>query len=356
MKKNKLAFFLIIGMCVMMLGGCKNKEEAVIAAVEEEGIFGLTESEQKMYAEYAAGALMKYNAGTDMRILEGQTLINQEAKEQAEREQAAKREQAAAEYEANKKNNSNKNDESNSSNGSSGSSGGSGISYISDMAQATGMNAFSIIYDGYEITDSYPNSGDDMLMAMDATSGKLLMVTKYKVTNISGQAENFDMFSKQGKFRLDLNGKRYKSQYTLLLDDLSMYKGNLDAGETMEGVLIFEIPETEASNIDEMILSITVDGESNSMQLRGGSSVMWTKNAEPIAGETELNSEQENLDNVLNSEDTNTERNDGSIEDSAYNDLAEEYLNAVEAENAESGNSDDFNTSGNVTVVGSNRN
>ena len=353
MKKNKLASFLMIGMCAMMLGGCNNKEEAVVAAVEEEGIFGLTESEQKMYAEYAAGALMKYNAGTDMRILEGQTLINQEAKEQAAREQAAKREQAAAEYEANIKDNSSKN---NASGSSSGSSEGSGISYISDMAQATGMNAFSIIYDGYEITDSYPNSGDDMLMAMDATSGKLLMVTKYKVTNISGQTENFDMFSKQGKFRLDLNGKRYKSQYTLLLDDLSMYKGNLDAGETMEGVLIFEIPEAEASNVNDMVLSITVDGESNSMQLRGGSSVMWTENAEPIEVETELNSEQENLDNVLNSEDMNTESNDGSIEDSAYNDLAEEYLNAVEAENAESSNSDDFDTSGNVTVVGSNRN
>lgn len=355
MKKNKLASFLIIGMCAMMLGGCNNKEEAAVAAVEEEDIFGLTESEQKMYAEYAAGALMKYNAGTNMRILEGQTLINQEAKEQAEREQAARREQLAAEYEANEKNNSNKNDASSSSNGSAGSSEGSGISYISDMAQATGMNAFSIIYDGYEITDSYPNSGDDMLMAMDATSGKLLMVTKYKVTNISGQTENFDMFSKQGKFRLDLNGKRYKSQYTLLLDDLSMYKGNLDAGETMEGVLIFEIPESEASNINEMILSITVDGESNSMQLRDGS-VMWTENAEPIGDETELDSEQENFDNVLNSEDMNTESNDGSIEDSAYNDLAEEYLNAIEAENAELGNSGDFNTSGNVTVVGSYRN
>ena len=356
MKKSKLASFFIIGLISTMLIGCSKKEEEMVAVVEneEENIFGLTESEQKMYAEYAAGALMKYNAGTDMRILEGQVLINQEAKEKAAREQAAKREQAAAEYEADKKNNNNKNDVSSSSDGSSGISEGSGISYISDMAQATGMNAFSIIYDGYEITDSYPNSGDDMLMAMDATSGKLLMVTKYKVTNISGQTENFDMFSKQGKFRLDLNGKRYKSQYTLLLDDLSMYKGNLDAGETMEGVLIFEIPETEASNINEIVLSITVDGNTNSMQLSGGSSVMWTERAEQIEAETELNSEEESLDNTLNSEDVDIE--DESIGDSEYNDLAEEYLNAIEAENAGLSNSDGSNTSGNVTVVESNRN
>ena len=343
-----------------MFVGCGKKEEEVVAVVEneEENIFGLTESEQKMYAEYAAGALMKYNAGTDMRILEGQTLINQEAKEQAEREQAARREQAAAEYEANKKNNSNKNDVSGSSNGLSGSNEESSISYISDMSAATGTDAFSIIYDGYEITDTYPNSGADMLMAIDATSGKLLMVTKYKVTNISGQTENFDMFSKQAKFKLNLNGKNYKSQYTLLLDDLSMYKGELDAGETMEGVLIFEIPEAEASNINDMVLSITIDGDVNSMQLRGGSSVMWTEEAEPIEMETELNSEQEELDNTLNSEDMNLESDNENIEDSEYNDLAEEYLNAIEAENAGLSYSNDSSngSSGNVTVVGSNRN
>ena len=47
---------------------------------------------------------------------------------------------------------------------------------------------------------------------------------------------------------------------------------------------------------------------------------------------------------------------DESIEDSEYNDLAEEYLNAIEAENAGLSNSDGSNTSGNVTVVESNRN
>ena len=359
MKKNKLISFFLIGMCAMMLGGC-NKEEtqnAVEVQTEEEDMFGLTENEQKVYAEYAAGVLMKYNAGTDMRILEGQTLIDQEAKEQAEKEQAAKREQAAAEYEANKKND-NKNNVSHSSNGSLGSNGESGISYISDMSEATGTEAFSVIYDGYEITDSYPNSGNDILMAMDASTGKYLLVTKYKVTNISGQTENFDMFSKKAKFRLSLNGKRYKSQYTLLLDDLSMFKGDIEAGETIDTVLIFEIPETEASSINDMILSVTVDEKSGSMQLSGGSSVMWTENVEPIESEAELEAEQKNDNNDLNTEEINLENNDEDINDSEYNDLAEEYLNAIEIENAELDNSDNNTdkSGGNVTVVGSNRN
>lgn len=362
MKKKKLASFLLICMFSAMLIGC-NKDETEVTVeteTEEENMFGLTESEQKMYAEYAAGALMKYNAGTNMRVLEGQTLINQEAKEQAAKEQAEKRPQAAAEYEANKS--SSKNESQSSGDGSSSSGGGTGISYISDMSVAAGTNAFSIIYDGYEITDSYPDSGDDIFMAMDARDGKLLLVTKYKVTNISGQTENFDMFSKQAKFRLSLNGERYKSQYTLLLDDLSMYKGDIDAGETIDTVLIFEIPETAASNINDMVLSITVDNEVSSMQLQGGSGVSWTTtDVEEVTDEDEIGSVQENTETSSEGEGVDQESNDANTEDTEYNDLAEEYMEALEAESAgntyssnSSGTSD--STDGNVTVVGSKRN
>ena len=69
----------------------------------EPEIQNLTDEEQKMYAEYAAGVLMKYNAGSNNRVLKGQKLIQVEAKEEAQAQQAARREQLAAEYEANKK-------------------------------------------------------------------------------------------------------------------------------------------------------------------------------------------------------------------------------------------------------------
>ena len=286
MEKNKLQILLIVCTVSIMLIGCSKKETEVVVSIEteEENMFGLTEGEQKMYAEYAAGVLMKYNAGSNMRVLEGQKLINQEMKEQAAREQEERRQQLAAEYEANKKNNSDKNE--NSTTG--GSSTGNSVSYISDMSVATGTNTFSIIYDGYEITDTYPNSGDDLFMAMDARDGKVFLVTKFAVTNISGQTENFNMFSKQGKFRLNINGEHYKSQYTLLLDDLSMYKGDVEAGETINTVLIFEVPEDAVSNVGDMTLSITIDGATSSMQLRGGTTVMWTETAEEVGAVEEI--------------------------------------------------------------------
>lgn len=327
MSRNKLAPFLIICMCSAMLVGCNKEEEEIVAETvietEEENMFGLTESEQKMYAEYAAGVLMKYNAGSNMRILEGQTLAKQEAKEEAAREQAARREQLAAEYEANKSQ-SNKTDNQTSGSNSSGSSQGSSVSYISDMAVATGMNLFTITYSGYEIADTYPSSGEDALLAIDAGQGKSLLITKFLVSNISGQTENFDMFSKQPKFKVNLNGANYKSQYTLLLDDLSMYKGDIEAGAIVDTVLVFEIPESVASNIGDMVLSVTTEDGTSSMQLRGGS-VTQTETAEPAV--------QESMDNSEDSEQTETGSEDTE----------------PESEN-ESGEG------GNVTVVGSDSN
>ena len=108
MKKNILFSFVSVCMLATVLTACGKKEEVVetIEQVEEVNMFGLTDEEQKLYAEYAAGVLMKYNAGTNNRVLEGQKLIQAEAKETAQREQAARREQLAAEYEANKQSDS----------------------------------------------------------------------------------------------------------------------------------------------------------------------------------------------------------------------------------------------------------
>lgn len=332
MKNSKLISFLTICMFAAMLTGC-NKEEKEMAAEpvveEEKNMFGLTDSEQKMYAEYAAGVLMKYNAGSNMRVLEGQTLVYQEEKEEAAREQAARREQLAAEYASNK-NQSSKKENQSSTNSSSGASQESNVSYISDMSAVTGTSAFTITYTGYEVADSYPASGEDILLAIDAGQGKVLLLTKFSVSNISGQTENFDMFSKQAKFKINLNGTSYKSQYTLLLDDLSMYIGDIDAKTSVETVLVFEIPESEASSIGEMTLNVTTTDGTGNMQLRGGT-VSRTETAQSVESEME---------------DTN---------DSEENDLMEEEFDITETED-EIEDEAESDESGNVTVVGSNSN
>lgn len=331
------------------LTACDKKDEAVevAEATEEVNMFGLTAEEQKMYAEYAAGVLMKYNAGTNMRVLEGQKLIYTEEKEEAKRQQELRREQLAQEYQSNKDTPSSSGNSS--STGSEGSGEATGVSYISDMATASGMNNFSISYLGCEITESYPNDGDDIFMAMDATKGKVLLVAKFAVTNKSGETQNFNMFSNKGKFKLKLNGESYKSQYTLLLDDLSMYKGDIAAGETIETVLVFEIPQDQAQNTNSMELVITMGGSSSYMDLSGGISASTAFN--DVEGQTDV--EIESSEN----EEIDIENVEEESEDEMQSDLAQEYMEALEAMESDAINEGTVNSSsGNVTVVGSNRN
>lgn len=323
MRKKRIFSFLIIYMSAVFAAGCQGKAEteevAAAAETEEENMFGLTQAEQKIYAEYAAGVLMKYNAGTNMRVMEGQRLVQAEEAQQAEKEKEEKREQLAEAYQNGKENISDK--ESGQTSGLASNGSNTGDQTVSDVAAAVGMDIFSVRYTGYELTDSYPHNGEDLYFAMDATSGKKLLVLKFEVTNNSDQVGNFDMFSKQAKFKVKVNEKTYKSQYTLLLNDLSMYSGELEPAALAETVLIFEIPE-EVEVIDAMELSITASDKNSKMLLIGNYSEPAEKETEEAVAET--------AEEAIENDAEEPEEEEGIIRDNSN--LASEYMEALEAE------------------------
>lgn len=251
--------------CATIMTACQKKDNSELSTQDaDSNMFGLTEEEQNVYTHYAAGVLMKYNADTNMRVLEGNALTLQEAKEEKEKEQALRREQLKQEYEAKQ---NQQTDSSQSEGNVSGGFGEETTPYITDMAEATGTDAFTIQYDGYETAYSYPESGEDAILAIDATPGNVLLVTKFKVTNTSSETAFFDMFAKQPKFRITINGEVYKVQYTLLLNDLSMYAGEINGGETVDTILIFEVPEMDPAFFNDMELKITTGDEVRIMKL-----------------------------------------------------------------------------------------
>jgi len=151
MKNRKISLMLLFSFALTLTGcnkeeNIQNQNQVVVTETPEEideTGFGITLEEQRMCAEYAAGVLMKYNAGSNMRVLEGMKLQNMEAKEQAQKAQEEKREQLAAEYQANKKESSEEKSNKDNSLGNSSSDSAAAISYISDMSVATGTDAFS---------------------------------------------------------------------------------------------------------------------------------------------------------------------------------------------------------------------
>ncbi len=221
----------------------------------------LTEEQTALVTEYAAGLLLKYDSeydGDDSLLDDEELAKNEELEAQIrERERAAKA--AAEDYlakQANAKKDKNK-DKKDSSENSDGDQAKSEPSEqtIDDLAGFYGMDGFDITYKGYSLSYSYPDSGEDMLMAMDATAGNQLCVLKYDVTNNSGSDATFDMFYRSPNFYLSVNGEpKVHQQYTLLLDDMAASNDVFAAGETQERVLIFEISDS-VSGVDSMTLS-----------------------------------------------------------------------------------------------------
>ncbi len=220
----------------------------------------LTEEETQLVTEYAAGLLLEHdiNSSGD-NLLDEEELAKGEALE-AEKRQRDRDAKAAAEDYLAKKANAGKDkkekDKAGDENAPDESSKAeSSNQTVNDLASFYGMDAFSISYKDYVLTDSYPESGEDMLMAMDATPGSTLCVLKFDVTNISGSDATFDMFYRSPNFYLKVNGMdQVHQQYTLLLDDMAAGNDLFAAGSTEERVLIFEVSDS-VTDVESMSLT-----------------------------------------------------------------------------------------------------
>lgn len=233
----------------------------------------LDEEQTALVTEYAAGLILKYDPLTpETSLLDDEELAKQ-AQEEALKRQREREAKAAAEDYLAKKANASKNKEEEKkgeeSDKESSKKKEDSEQAVGDLAQFYGMNDFSISYTGYELTDSYPTSGSDLLMAMDATEGKTLCVLKFSVTNNSGGDAVFDMFYRSPNFYLSIDGaEKVHQQYTLLLDDMAASNDTFSAGETQERVLIFEVPDSTTSIGTMSMQAKNSDGLKGTMPLQ----------------------------------------------------------------------------------------
>ncbi len=139
-----------------------------------------------------------------------------------------------------------------------------------DIASFLGLQGIDITYTGYEVVPSYTDStsaGGSIAFSLDATPGSQLLVANFALTNNSGEDAMVDIFNKNVRFRLVLNeSNRKPALFTMLLNDLSIYKDTVAAGETKQVVIICEIAEEEAA-IEGLSLYMTGDAGSAQVPL-----------------------------------------------------------------------------------------
>lgn len=239
------------GLAALMLTGCAGEVD-------------LSEEDTARVAQYAADLVLKYDSNYKERLL---TLEEQaEAKEKLRL--AAERDEKLQEL-LEQKNNANTKEET----GKGMESAAEGereepavVYQLNDVVKAAG---FSFHNNGYEVVEEYPEvSGEnqDLSMELSAASGKKLLIIKYGITNTTDTAAECDLFSKDISAKAVVNGNvKADSMITMLLNDFSTLKTEIEPGTTYEAVLVFEIP-AETANVQSLELSMTIEGNTYNIQ------------------------------------------------------------------------------------------
>lgn len=245
---------ITIGAAVLLLTGCAGEVE-------------LSEEDTIRVAQYAADLVLKYDSNYKERLL---TLEEEEeAKEKirlaAERDEKL---QELLEQKSNTKNDTEKT-ESGENNGGSEDQKQEEAAVVYALNDVVKVDGFTFQNNGYEVLDEYPGvseNGNDISMEITTTSGKKLLIIKYGVTNTTNAKAECNLFDKDISAKVVVNGNiNANSMITMLLNDFSTLKAEIEPGAEYEAVLVFEIPE-DAADIQSLELSMTIEGNTYRIQ------------------------------------------------------------------------------------------
>ncbi len=203
----------------------------------------MTEEQNAVLVEYAAGLLLKYDSNHHGRLVDAEDLeeeINAEPEAPQPEEEAQPEEEP--ENTATVVDNTQENQEEE--------------TVYRSIEEFYGLDGVAVEFSGYEIKNMYPDDNtDELFFAMSASAGCKLVVLHFDVSNVGGQDKDLDMLSLDTKFKISINGETPKyALTTMLTNDLASYKGTITAGGLESLVLVTEVPEETAHSIQTMSL------------------------------------------------------------------------------------------------------
>lgn len=246
MTENKKRIVCGALLCAMALGmtACGNE------------IPDLTEEESQRVGEYAAVTLLKYDANNRSRLVDPEIVIaklEKDAAREARRQENAQTEEKPAE-----------------SNTSEIEAPAAQEDIAASLEDFFGLAAgVTLTYKDYQVADSYPEDGSaDDYFALDASTGKKLLILNFELTNGTDQEENVDFLSTASRYIITVNdGTRGNALTTMLPNDMSTYVETMASGETQGLVLLLEVNEDMANGIQNISLRLKNASNEYTIQL-----------------------------------------------------------------------------------------
>lgn len=247
-------YISIIAMIVFSIGlsGC------VIPTIQD-----MTEEQEAVITEYAAGLLLKYDSNGSRGLMSDEELEKAAQEEALKKERDEKNKQLAQEYlkkteEARKKKEEEKASKKSESDKQDAVATKGDIEVAANnIGSCVDCEDLDIAFNGFEIATSYPGDGNSDLFSVDAKDGKKLVVANISIANNATEDKYIDIFEKSYIFKLDISDSAsIYSSSTLLLNDLSMFKDTVAAGKTTDTVLLFEVDDSvDVSNANLTIIN-----------------------------------------------------------------------------------------------------
>lgn len=139
-----------------------------------------------------------------------------------------------------------------------------------DIAEFAGLETVSVKYDCYMVLDRYPSYDQDgVYIEIAAPTGYKLLVVKFNIENKTNQEQYIDLYSKNLDYSIIINDSRSaKQMLTILIDDLYTYQADIDASMIQEAVLLFQVSDSVAGNIEDLKLKVENEDAERVIQLQ----------------------------------------------------------------------------------------
>lgn len=240
MKRSRLQMAAVAVLFIFLLGGCG------------EAPYELTEKEEQMIVHYSAHIVGKHNSyqKDGLEYVDPASL--------AEEPEEPEPETPAADTE--------KQPEASPDNPTAG--GGAQTvgepSKSASLGELFGSEQIRVEYVGSRLAPAYI---EKEYYAVDANAGKTFLIVGIDVTNAGTEPAEVSFLASAPSFRASVNGEpAVAAEITLLTSDFSTFEDTLEAGETRETVLLFQVADSVAS-ADSLALEVSMNGENYQINL-----------------------------------------------------------------------------------------
>lgn len=134
------------------------------------------------------------------------------------------------------------------------------------LTEALGLSGVQAEYQEYQVSGNYLE-GD--YFALNSRPGRTYVILKIRLRNTAEQPVDCNFLEKNMNCSLLVNGEKAgDAMSTILLNDFMSYIGTLEPAAETDTVVIFEVPEAMAENIQGLSLELEADGTLNHINLQ----------------------------------------------------------------------------------------